>query len=114
MKTIIKLLIVLAVLNAAARGAMAAWTYYEFRDTAQQLVIFGVSASETELHNQIMEKASELDVPLAPEDLTIRREGSRTWADAAYVQPVELFPRFIYPVNFSFSVEGFNAVGAVK
>lgn len=114
MKTIIKLVVVLAILNAAARGAIAAWTFYEFRDAAQQLVIFGVDASTDELRAQIIERASDLDVPLNPDNVTIRREGPRTWADAAYVQPVELFPRFIYPVNLSFSVEGFNAVGAVR
>jgi hypothetical protein len=109
MKTIIKLLITLAILNAAARGAMAAWTYYQFKDQAEQLVIFGARSSTTELHNQIVATAAELDVPLAPENVTVEREGARTRAQAAYVQPVEFFPSYTYPLNFSFSVEGFSA-----
>jgi len=107
LKTIIKLLIAAAVLNAAARGGMAAWTYYQFRDKTEQLVIFGARATPAELHDQIVETAAELDVPIDPENITIEREGARTRAEAAYVQPVEFFPSYTYPVNFSFRVEGF-------
>ena len=114
MKTIVKLLIALAIVNAAARGAMATWTFYQFKDSAQQLVIFGVNTAPAEIQNQILEKARELDLPLDPENVTIRREGARTWADAAYTKPVEFFPRYIYPIRFSFSVEGFNAVAGAK
>jgi hypothetical protein len=107
-KTIIKLLIAAALLNAAVRGGMAAWTYYQFRDRAEQLVIFGAAATPQELQNQIVETAAELDVPIDPENVTVEREGARTRAEAAYVQPVELFPNYTYPVNFSFRVEGFS------
>ena len=109
MKAIIKLVIALALLNAAARGAMAAWTYYQFKDRTEQLVIFGSRTSTAQLHNQIVEMAAELDVPLAPENVNVERNGPRTRAEAAYVQPVEFFPNYTYPVNFSFSVEGFAA-----
>lgn len=108
MKTIIKLLITVALLNAAARGAMAAWTYYQFRDKTEQLVIFGSRTSTAQLHNQITETAAELNVPIAPENITVERNGARTRAEAAYVQPVEFFPNYTYPVNFSFRVEGFT------
>jgi hypothetical protein len=53
-------------------------------------------------------------VPIASENVSIRREGSRTWADAKYTEQIEVFPRYRYPVEFSFSVEGFNAVDAAK
>ena len=107
MKALIKLLIAAALLNAAVRGGMAAWTYYQFKDRAEQLVVFGAGTSTAQLHNQILETAAELDVPVAPENITVEREGMRTRAEAAYVQPVEFFPNYTYPVNFSFRVEGF-------
>lgn len=110
MKTIIKILIALALLNAAARGAMAAWTYYQFRDRAEQLVIFGGQTSTAQLHDQIVETAAELAIPVAPENIIVEREGARTRAEAAYVQPVELFPSYTYPVSLSFRVEGFAAL----
>ena len=108
MKTIIKLLIAAALLNAAARGGMAAFTYYQFKDRAEQLVIFGAKASPNELQNQILETAAELEIPIDPENVTVERDGMRTRAEAAYVQPVEFFPNYTYPINFSFRVEGFS------
>jgi hypothetical protein len=107
LKTIIKILIAAVLLNAAARGGMAAWTYYQFRDKTEQLVIFGARSTPAELHNQIVETATDLNVPVTPENITVEREGARTRAAAAYVQPVEFFPTYIYPINFSFRVEGF-------
>lgn len=108
MKTIIKLLIAAALLNAAVRGGMAAFTYFQFRDRTEQLVLFGAGTPTQELQNQIVETAAELEIPLDPENVTVERNGPRTRAEASYVQPVEFFPSYSYPVNFSFRVEGFS------
>lgn len=109
MKTILKLLVTLAVLNAVARAGSAAWTYYQFKDAVQQAVIFGAGTPVTQLHNQVLARAAEMEVPLAPENVGVEREGARTWASVAYTQPVEFFPRVVYPIEFSFRVEGFAA-----
>ena len=106
MKTIIKLLIVAAVLNAAARSAMAAWSFYEFKDASQQIAIFAGDMPESALHEQVMETAVRLGVPVSPEQVTVRREGAVTRIEAAYEQPVELFPNYTRRVPVSFAVEG--------
>jgi hypothetical protein len=108
LKTIIKLLIAAALINAAVRGGMAAFTYYQFKDRTEQLVIFGAEAPPQELQNQILETAMELEIPLDPENIIVERDGIRTRAEASYVQPVEFFPSYTYPINFSFRVEGFS------
>ena len=107
MMTIVKLLIVVAVLNATARAAMATWRYYQFKDAAQQTIIFGADATTDQLHDLILRRASELEVPVEPQNVEVAREGQRTMARASYTQPVELFPRYLYPVDFSFAVEAF-------
>ena len=112
-KTAIKLLIALAIVNAAVRAGMAAWSYYQLRDQAQQLIVFGTGVSTAELSADILVKAMELEVPLEPQNLDVRREGNRTFVDAFYTQPVELFPTFIYPVELSFSLNAFSA-GSVR
>jgi hypothetical protein len=112
LKTLIKLLVMLAVLNAVARAGSAAWTYYQFRDAVQQSVIFGSGTPIGELHGQILARANELEVPVTAEQVTVQREGTRTWADVSYTQPVELFPRYTYPFDFEFSVDGYAVVGA--
>jgi hypothetical protein len=107
-KATLKLLIALAVVNAAARGALVAWRYYQLRDQAQQLVLFGANQPTTDIADQILSEAVELDIPLDSEGIVVGREGNRTFAEAAYTQPLEYFPTLTYPLNLSFSVEAFS------
>lgn len=109
MKTIIKIAVALALINALFHAGEAALRYYQLKDAAQQLIIFGSQEHTTELQNRVLEKAAELRVPLLPENLTIYRQGNRTFLDAAYTQPVEYFPNQLYPVDLKFSVEAFAA-----
>ena len=105
MKTIIKLLIAAAVVNAVVRTGSAALDYYQFKDAAQQIVLFGADVTLDQVRDQILRKAKDFDVPLAPDALNVRRDGTLTVADATYTKQVEVFPRYIYPLTFSFSVD---------
>ena len=111
MKTIIKLLIVAAILNACARGAMAAWTYYQFKDATSQTILFGGQATVGDLEAQILRRAAELQVPIDPKNLEVTRDGSRTVAAASYRQEIELFPRYRRPFDFSFKVDALSMSG---
>ena len=111
MKVIIKLLIVAAVLNACVRGAMAAWTYYQFKDAASQTILFGADASVGQLQEQILRRAAEFDVPITPENLVVSRDGPRTVAETSYTQPVELVPSYRHPFKFSFKVDALSYGG---
>jgi len=107
-KTLIKLLIVLAIVNAAARVGLAAARYYQLKDESQELVTFGGRAAPGELQNMILAKAEELRLPVDVDDILVTREGLRTTASAAYTQAVEVFPNYTYPIRFQFKVEGIN------
>ena len=107
-RTVLKIAIAVAVLNALFRGAAVAWDYYELRDDAQQMIVFGAGTSTVELHNRILARAAELQVPLRPENLTVRRDGQRTIVEARYTQPVEYFPNQLYPADLSFTVDAFS------
>jgi hypothetical protein len=111
MKTVIKLALVLAFINALVHGASAYWTFYQFRDGVQQTLIFAGRQPSSTVHAQILQDATELDVPIAPEDLIVRRTETRRFAEASYVQPVELFPNYEYPVTFTFSVTALSQPG---
>jgi hypothetical protein len=104
-KTAFKIAIALAVINAAFHAGEVAWRYYQLKDAAQQLIIFGSQQHTNELHNRIVEKAVELRIPLLPENVTIHRSGTRTTVDAAYTQPLEYFPNQVYPLDLKFSIE---------
>ena len=108
MKTVIKLLIAAAIVNATARVGMAAATYYQLKDESQELVTFGGNIVPGELQNQILLKAEELQLPVAVDDILVTRQGLRTTASAAYTDSVEVFPNYKYPIRFQFKVEGVN------
>ena len=111
MKTIVKLALVLAFINALVHAASAYRTFYEFRDAAEQMLVFAGRQPSIQLHKEILEQAVELDIPLAPEDLNVRRTETRRIAQATYVQPVEFFPRYVYPLTFSFTVNAVSQPG---
>ena len=108
MKTIIKLAIALAVINAAFHAGEAAWRYYQLKDATEQLILFGSQEHTDELHNRILAKATELRVPLLPENIAVHRQGTRTFVDGSYTQPVEYFPGQVYPVDLKFAVEAYS------
>ena len=92
---------------------MATWRHFQVRDQAQQLILFGAATPTAELERQIAQIAKEFEVPVAPEDIVVTRQGARTVAEAYYTMPVELFPRFFYPVDLSFTVEAFSMATGV-
>lgn len=104
MKTALKLVIAVALLNAVVRGADSAWNYYQLKDAAERALLFGAQRTSQQVHQQIMERALELQLPLKPEDLSIRWATGRRIAAAAYTQQVEFLPNYPYPVQFSFNV----------
>ena len=105
MKTVLKLVIAVALLNAVVRGADSAWNYYQLKDAAARALLFGSQASSRQIHQQIMERATELRIPLEPDDLTVSWRSGRRIAEASYTQQIEFFPRYQYPVLFSFNVD---------
>jgi hypothetical protein len=104
MKTVLKIVIAVALLNAVVRGADSVWNYYQLKDAAERALLFGSQRSSQQLHAQIMERAEELQLPLKPEDLSVRWGTGRRIAAASYTQPVEFLPNYPYPVQFSFNV----------
>lgn len=108
MKTLLKLVIAVLVLNAAVRGALAMWEYYEFKDAAQQVVLFGQRSEPEEIRASIVAKGNEMRVPVRPDDVKVSRDETRTVAEGFYIQPVQFFPNYSYPVKFSFVVDALS------
>jgi hypothetical protein len=105
MKTVLKLVIAVAFLNAVIRGADSMWSYYKLKDEAQRMLLFGSTSTTEELQSQILSAAADLEIPLTAERLSVRRDGRRAVAEASYTQQVEFFPNYPYPIEFSFVVD---------
>ena len=110
-KTIIKLVIVIAIVNAAVRVGVVAAKYYQLKDQTQELLTFGANATPNDIQNRIIAKAEALSVPIAPDDITVTRDGLRTIAKVAYSQSVEVFPNYKYPIKFQFSADAISMGG---
>jgi len=111
-KTILSILFVAIVMNAVGRIGYAVWDYYQLKDEAERQIMFGARSSTEEIRDRILAKADELEVPLEFKDLYVARGNQRTFVDAFYVQPVEVFPQLTYPMELSFSVDAFTIEGA--
>jgi hypothetical protein len=111
MKTVIKLLVAALIVNATARLGLSAWTQYQFRDSVQELVLFGSTETPAELKKEIIEEAADQGVPVADDDVLVDREGMLTTAQATYVDEIELFPRYVYPMTWTFKVDARRIAG---
>jgi hypothetical protein len=112
MKTVIKLVIAALLVNAAYRSGSIFLKYYQFKDETQQMILFGQAQSVSDLTRQILGEATKRDVPLDEEGVEVSREGARTVAEVEYTESIEVFPRYFYPVDFSFSAEAYGVAGA--
>jgi hypothetical protein len=112
MKTLIKLIIAAVLVNAAYKSGSVFLKYYQFKDETQQMILFGQAQTVTELTRQILGEATKREIPLDEDGVSVTREGARTVAEVAYTDSVEVFPRYFYPVDFSFSAEAFGLAGA--
>jgi hypothetical protein len=86
--------------------------YYQFKDETQQMVLFGQASTVNELTSQILGEATKRGVPVDEEGVTVSREGMRTVAEVSYTESIEVFPRYFYPVPFSFNAEAYGVAGA--
>jgi hypothetical protein len=112
MKLVIKLVIAALIVNAVYHSGSAFLKYYQFKDETQQMILFGQGQSVSDLTSQILGEATKRDVPLDEEGLTVTREGARTLAEVTYTEAIEVFPRYFYPMDFSFSAEAYGVAGA--
>lgn len=112
-KTLLKTLLLLVIINVLYKTGVVAWDYFRLRDEAEQIIIFGGKLSTDDVHERILSKALDLHIPLEPENLDVQRDGTRTFVWAAYHQPVELLPNFSVSVDLSFNLDNF-AVGPIN
>jgi hypothetical protein len=113
--TVLKIGIALAIINGTVRAGAVYWNFYQFEDAAQELALFGWQSTPEKLQSATFALASELEIPIAEDQISVTRDGGKTLITAAYEHPVEYFPNRTYPLKLAFSVEGRNLMStAVK
>ena len=104
-RSLIKLGLVVLIANAAWRVGNAYLAHYRFTDAVQQLTHYRGDKSDNEIHNRIFALASQYEIVVTDETLTIQKEDNRTIVDGAYKKPIEFLPRVIYDWPFTVHID---------
>lgn len=107
-KLIIKLAIVALVANAAWHTMVAYASHYKFKDAVQQATQFGNDKTIDQLKTRILALASDYDLPIGEDDLTIRREELHTFVDGSYTKSIELLPGYSQSWTFEIHTDTFS------
>jgi len=112
-KLAIKLAIVALIANAAWRVGNAYVSHYRFTDAVQATTQFGGAKTDEQIHDRILDLASEFDIPVTDETLTVKRQTNHTVVDGAYRKPIEMFPGWTYRWPFTVHVDTIT-LGSLK
>ena len=104
-KTAIKLACVALIANATWQLFGAYSPHFKFRDAVQYAAQYRGEASDADLQQQILQSASQFDVPVAAADVSVTHQDRHTTVTLSYVRPVELAPGFVYPWAFSLNLD---------
>ncbi len=107
-KLAIKLAIVALIANATWRIGGAYAAHYRFTDAVQATTQFRGAKTDDQIHDRILDLASQYDLPVTADNLRVRRENnSHTIVDGTYAKPIDIVPGFTYPWPFTFHVDTF-------
>ncbi|HYE86481.1 MAG TPA: hypothetical protein VEA16_09015 [Vicinamibacterales bacterium] len=92
MKTIFKIVVALVAVVAAVNAARATFNDYQFKDAVHEALLFEPRQSDEQIHDMVMKLASEYEIPMAVEDITIVRRNQEVTVTFPYTTNVVLIP----------------------
>jgi hypothetical protein len=108
-KTVLKLIVVVLMINALWRLGAAYVSFYEFKDSVR-LAAMAQGQSDDILRQKILELASTYGVPLAEDDIAIRRDQHHTYVETSYKAVVAVLPGYKYEWPFKVDVDAYVIV----
>lgn len=112
MKTLLKLALAALIANAAWKVGSAYLSFYKFKDAVAETTQFDSERTDDQLHQRILDLASQYSVPIAGDGFTIKRSDYHTIVDGSYTQKIEIVPGYPYPWAFTFHTDTFVVPGA--
>src|SRR5690348_8253851 len=103
-KLFIKLALAALLANGAYRIGSEYLTYIKFRDGVRDAAMFKARTDE-ELQQRIFALASQYEVPLAEDAISIQRDERRVTVQGKYRKPIEVVPNYFYAWPFSWSID---------
>lgn len=102
MKTLFKILVTLAILTACFNAGRYYLNNFQFEDAAQQRLLFETRASDSDVVNIVIKIASEYQIPLSPDNVSVRMVGQDRVVEMEYTEQVPLLPGiYTHPWKFT-------------
>jgi len=112
MKTLVKLALLAIVANATWHVFTVYSAHWKFLDSVQYTAQFRGDKTDEQIRQEVLELASQADLPIDESQLKVMRVETRTTVDAAYTRVIELFPGFTYPWPFKVHVDAYTTAPA--
>jgi hypothetical protein len=106
MKTLIKIAIAVAIANAIFHVATAYLSYYQFKDSVEELAMHS-GGTDAQMRDKVVELAAKYEEPVDPDAISIRREEHHTFIEMSYTKDVQLFPGYVRKWSFDVNVDAF-------
>jgi putative aminopeptidase FrvX len=107
-KTVIKLAFVALIANATWHLFVAYSPHVKFKDGVQYAAQYRGDLTDEGLRDKILRLASQFDVPVTADDVSVTHQDTHTIVQLSYVRPVDLAPGFTYPWPFSVHLDTFT------
>ena len=105
MKTLLKLVVVALMANAAWHLSSAYLSFYRFRDAVNETALFGAAKSDADVRQRVLELAQEFDIPITEDNFTVSHENHHTTINGEYTNPIDLLPNYHVPWKFTLNVD---------
>jgi hypothetical protein len=102
MKTLIKIVIGLAVLAACVNVGRALMNDYQFQDAVKQGLLFNPRAEDAVLIDMVMKTAAEYEIPIEKDGVTVRMQGQDLHIDMTYTTNVTVLPG-VFATDWTFN-----------
>ena len=95
-------LVFVAALVYAGYNVATAWVHYrKFQDAVRDTALFGNGKSDDDLRTKVMEEASQNQIPLSSDNVTIERRAGEVVIEARYVETVKILPGYTRQFDFT-------------
>lgn len=92
MKALIKIILGLLVIVSCFNATRAAFTEYQFQDAVHEGLLFDTGASDSEVVDMVLRLASEYEIPIEADGVSVRLIGQERRVDMTYTTNVVLVP----------------------
>jgi hypothetical protein len=102
MKTIIKIVVAVAILLASFNAGMASFNNYQFEDAVHEGLLFNPRASEPDIVKMVLKAANEYRIPIDADGINVSTVYQDVHVDMTYTTNVVLIPG-IYATDWTFT-----------